>query len=85
MILRLTKPFLHDGTYWLSICERDSPVMVVVQHTNLIDKKHFNNEHLLYVGNYLEPTSPEFTMTKEELLKHYDSTLVKINPDYKKR
>lgn len=83
MVLRLSQPFLTDGTYWLSICEKNSPVMVVVQHTNLIDKKHFNNEHLLYVGNYLEPTSPEFTMTKEELLKHYDSTLVKINPDYK--
>lgn len=84
MILRLNEPFLNDGTYWLSICEKNSPVMVVVEHTNLIDKKHFNNEHLLYVGNYLEPTSPEFTMTKEELLKHYDSTLAKINPDYKK-
>lgn len=84
MVLRLKEPFLNDGTYWLSICKENSPVMVVVQHTNLIDRKHFNNEHLLYVGNYLETTSPEFTMTKEELLKHYHATLAEINPEYKK-
>lgn len=83
MVLRLKKQFMPDTTYWLSICEKDSPVMVVVEHTNLMDKSHYNNEHLLYVGNYPEPTSKEFAMPKEDLLKKYDEVLLKINPNYK--
>lgn len=84
MVLRLNKQLIRDNTYWLSICEKNSPVMVVVEHTNLMDKKHFNNEHLVYVGNYPEPTSPEFTMDKAKLLALYDPILKRINPDYKK-
>lgn len=84
MILRFKKPFMNDGTYWLSICEKDAPVMVVVEHTNLMDKKHFNDEHLIYVGNYPDAKSEEFSLSKEELLKKYDSLLSRINPDYKK-
>ena len=83
MVLRLKKPLMNDNTYWLSICEKDSPVMVVVEHTNLIDKKNFNNEHLVYVGNYLETSSKEFTLSKEELLTHYDPVLKRINAEYK--
>jgi len=83
MVLRLKKQFMPDTTYWLSICEKDSPVMVVVEHTNLMDKRHYNNEHLIYIGNYPEPTSKEFSMSKEDLLKKYDNVLLKINPDYK--
>ncbi len=83
MVIRLKEQFMPDTTYWLSICEKDSPVMVVVEHTNLMDKTHYNNEHLLYVGNYPEPTSKEFSMSKEDLLKKYDEVLLKINPHYK--
>lgn len=82
MVVRLTKQFMLDDTYWLSICEKNSPVMVVVEHTNLMDKKHYNNEHLIYIGNYLEAKSNEFSLDKKELLKKYDSILKKINPDY---
>ncbi|HSA83286.1 MAG TPA: oxidoreductase, partial [Patescibacteria group bacterium] len=76
------KPFLTDGTYWLSICEKNSPVLVVVEHTNLIDKQHYNNEHLVYLGNYTPTTEKKFTMNKEDLLKFYDPLLKKINPEY---
>ena len=84
MVIRSRKPFLPDGTYWLSICEKNSPVMVVVNHTNLMDKVHYNDEHLLYVGNYPDPASSEFSMTKEDLLKRYNPLLQKIHPGYEK-
>ncbi|MBI5044910.1 MAG: FAD-dependent oxidoreductase [Candidatus Levybacteria bacterium] len=84
MILRLKKHMLEDNTYWLSICEKDAPVMVVVEHTNLMNKKHFNNEHIVYVGNYPDPHSELFIMDKKNLLKRYDPLLKKINPDYQK-
>ncbi len=84
MVIRMKKPFMTDDTYWLSICEKNSPVMVVVEHTNLINRAHYNNEHLMYVGNYPDPTSREFAMDKKELLDLYEPLLKKINPDFKK-
>lgn len=83
IILRLKKPFLEDGTYWLNICEKNAPLMAIVEHTNFIDKQYYNNEHLVYLGNYLPITHKYFSMEKDELLTTYDPILKKINPSYK--
>lgn len=82
MVLRLKKQFLEDGTYWLSICEENSPILAVVEHTNFMDKKFYNNEHLLYVGNYLERDHKYFTFTETQLLKAYHPILNKLHPNY---
>lgn len=84
LVLRLRKPFLVDGSYWLSICDFQSPIMAVVEHTNFMDKKHYGNEHLVYLGNYLPQDSERFTLQKEETLALFDKFLKKINPEYKK-
>ena len=83
MVLRLKKPFLTDGTYWLSICTTDSNIMVLVEHTNFMDKKNYNNEHIVYIGNYMPADDEKFTQSKEQLLKSYDPFLKKIHSDYK--
>lgn len=83
MVIRLKKPLLTDGTYWLSICDTNSQVMVIVEHTNFMDKSHYNNEHIVYIGNYMPADDKKFTASKEELLKLYHPLLQKINPDYK--
>lgn len=82
LVLRLKKPFFKDDTYWLSMCDLKSPILAIVEHTNFMDKKNYNNEHLVYLGNYMPTSDPRFTMTKEELLKLYDPWLKKINPNY---
>ena len=82
IVLRLKEQFLRDGTYWLNMCEARSPILAIVEHTNFMDKEHYNNEHIVYFGNYLEPSDPRFKMTEEELLKLYDPWLKKINPTY---
>lgn len=84
LVLRLKNKFLKDNTYWLSICEKNSNVMVVVEHTNFMDKKNYNDEHLVYIGNYMEMDNPVFNETREKLLDLYDPLLRKINPQYKK-
>ncbi len=83
MLLRLKKPFFKDSTYWMSICEQDAPIMAIIEHTNFMDKKHFDNEHLVYVGNYAF-TDNKLEITKEKLLPMYDAYLKKINPEYRK-
>ncbi|HSW87886.1 MAG TPA: FAD-dependent oxidoreductase [Candidatus Saccharimonadales bacterium] len=84
MVLRLNKPFLPNQTYWLSICEKNAPIMVIVEHTNFMDKKYYNGEYLVYVGNYPAPDSEKFTMSKEQLLQYYDPFLKNIQSDYHK-
>jgi len=84
LVLRLKQPFLTNGTYWLSVCEKDAPIMAIVEHTNFMDKKFYNNEYLVYLGNYLPNDHLEFLMNKQEKLKLFDPFLKKINSDYKK-
>ncbi len=82
LVLRLKKPFFADNTYWLCVCEKKSPVMAIVEHTNFMEKKHYNNEHLLYLGNYVAPDHAYFSMNEHEMLQHFDPFLKKINPEY---
>lgn len=83
LVLRLKKPFFPNSTYWLSICEQNAPIMVIVEHTNLMDKKHYNNEHLIYIGNYAT-THDKLGWSKEKLFTFYQPFLERINPDFKK-
>lgn len=84
LILRLSKPFLADNTYWLNVCDKTSPIMAIVEHTNYMDKRFYNNEHLLYLGNYKLASDKYFSMDKKEMLKLFDPYLKKINPGYAK-
>lgn len=83
LVLRLKESFFGDGTYWVSVCDPKSPIMAIVEHTNFMDKKNYNNEYLIYLGNYLDPSSERYAMNKEEVLKLFDPYLRKINPKYK--
>ncbi|HSD99086.1 MAG TPA: NAD(P)/FAD-dependent oxidoreductase [Patescibacteria group bacterium] len=84
VVLRLKNTFLKDKTYWLNICDPAAPITAVVEHTNFMDKKHYNNEHILYLGNYLPTEHPYFSMTEKQLMNEFDPFLEKLNPSYKK-
>lgn len=84
LVLRLSKQFMKDGTYWLNMCDIKSPILAVVEHTNFMDAKEYNKEHLLYVGNYNPTTDKKFSMNENELLELYHPYLEKISPGYKK-
>lgn len=80
LVVRMKKPFLQDGTYWLSLCDREAPLMAIIEHTNFVDKKYYNNEHLLYLGKYLPSTHPFFSYTGKRIFKIYLPYLQRINP-----
>ncbi|HEX7042214.1 MAG TPA: FAD-dependent oxidoreductase, partial [Patescibacteria group bacterium] len=84
VVLRMKKQFLTDNTYWLSVCDPASPVMAVVEHTNFMNKKHYNNEHLVYLGNYLPRNHPYFSLSEKEILKEFDPLLQILHPNYEK-
>lgn len=83
LVLRLKKPFFNNQTYWLNICDTKYPLTGIVEHTNFMNKKYYNNEHLVYLLNYLPQNHPFMHMDKVELLKIYDPLLIKINKNYK--
>lgn len=85
VVLRLKEQFFNDGTYWLSVCDTSSPVLAIVEHTNFMDKKYYNNEHVVYLGNYLPQGHPNFTKSTKELLALFDPYLKKLNPNYDKQ
>jgi len=64
LVLRLKKPFFPNSTYWLNICDTKLPVTAIVEHTNIMDKKYYNDEHLLYLGNYVPQDHPFMKMGK---------------------
>ncbi len=82
LVLRLNRPFFKDNTYWLNVCDKTSPVMAIVEHTNYMDKRFYNNEHLLYLGNYKSADDKYFSLNKDEILQLFKPYLRKINPDY---
>jgi protoporphyrinogen oxidase len=82
VILSLNNKFLEDDTYWLNINSTHFPFVAVVEHTNFIDKRYYNNEHLLYVGNYLSPDHKYFKMDAGQILKDFYPFLKTINPKF---
>lgn len=84
VVMRLKKQFFTDNTYWLSVCDTTSPLMAIVEHTHFMDKKYYNNEHIVYLGNYLPFDHPYFSMTEKELMEEFNPFLKEINPTYQK-
>ncbi|MBI2196501.1 FAD-dependent oxidoreductase [Candidatus Daviesbacteria bacterium] len=82
LVLILKKQFMKK-TYWLNITDKKFPFLVLVEHTNFINKKFYSDKHILYVGNYLHPDHPNLSLNAGSLLKKFDPYLKKINPDYR--
>lgn len=77
LILETDEPLL-EKIYWLNVMIKNFPFTVLVQHTNFIDKKNYNNRHLLYIGNYLEREHILMRMDKTAMVNYFTSYLKKI-------
>jgi protoporphyrinogen oxidase len=82
LVLALKESFLADGTYWLNINDSRFPFVAVVEHTNFIERKHYCQQVLLYVGGYYPTNHPFFCQDKGQLLKKFQPYLEKINPAF---
>lgn len=80
IILVLDRPL--SNMYWMNIADRDLPFVGVIEHTNMIDKSLYGDNHIVYVTNYLSRESELYRMTQEDLLAAYIPHLNKINPDF---
>ncbi|QQS38641.1 FAD-dependent oxidoreductase [Candidatus Woesebacteria bacterium] len=84
LLLSLKHEFLKDNTYWLNVNDTSFPFLAVVEHTHLIDKKHYNDENLVYIGNYLPVNHKYFSYTQEALVNEFTTSLKRINRSFNK-
>jgi len=82
LVLELDSPFFDDGTYWLSVCESNWPLLSIVEHTNLTGQKHYGGHALLYVGKYLSQDHKFLSQTADQILEEYRPFLEKLQPDF---
>ncbi len=68
--------------YWLNIGDNDIPFGGIIEHTNFIDKSNYDNNHILYISNYMTEDNKLYNVSKEELLKEYMKSLIKINKEF---
>ena len=73
-----------QSAYWVNICEKDAPVLVMVEHTNFIPESEYGGKHIVYLANYLHRNDPRFKFSDEEVLERYTTVLKKMNKDFKK-
>ena len=81
LILETKEPLLKK-TYWLNVSAPQIPIMAIVQHTNFINKKNYGDNHITYLGWYLEKENEKLKMKNEKLLEYVWPYLGKINPNF---
>jgi protoporphyrinogen oxidase len=81
MTIALTHP-LTDGIYWMNMPKDQFPFLALVEHTNFIPREHYGGDHLIYCGDYLEPSHEYFSLTQDQLLERFLPALQVVNPRF---
>lgn len=69
--------------YWHSLPkEAGFPYLAMVEHTNFIGPEHYGGDHILYLGDYLDPDHEYFSLSKEDLLERFLPSLERFNPAF---
>jgi protoporphyrinogen oxidase len=84
MVLALKQRLSKEGYYWFNLPKSAGfPFLALVEHTNFVPAEHFGGDHIIYIGDYLEPDHENFRLSKEELLEKFMPAMVRFNPDFK--
>ena len=69
--------------YWHNIPkEAGFPFLALVEHTNYMSPEHYGGDHIIYVGDYLDPAHEYFQLTPEALLERFLPAIGRFNPDF---
>jgi len=84
LILATAEPII-DKVYWLNISDSNFPFVGLMAHTNFVDKKYYNNQHITYLGKYLTEKDPLWHLNKKDLLTLYWPFIKRINPQLNRK
>ncbi|MGH2620143.1 MAG: FAD-dependent oxidoreductase, partial [Anaerolineales bacterium] len=83
MVLALRQRLSEHGHYWHNLPKAAGfPFLSLVEHTNFVPPEHFGGDHLVYCGDYLDPSHEYFKLTQPELLERFLPALPRINPSF---
>jgi len=68
--------------YWVNVNEPGAPFLVFLNHTRLVDKGHYRDKHVYYIGAYLPPDGKVFSLPDDELAKLWFGYLPKLFPGF---
>ena len=83
MTLVLDRQLSNEGYYWFNIPKSAGfPFLALVEHTNFLPSEHFGGEHIVYCGDYLEPSHEYFQLSDQELLERFIPGIQRVNPNF---
>jgi protoporphyrinogen oxidase len=83
LTLALKHQLSEDGYYWYNLPKSAGfPFLALVEHTNYVGADKFGGDHIVYMGDYLEPEHEFFRMSQEQLLERFLPALKKFNPKF---
>jgi protoporphyrinogen oxidase len=83
MTLALHQQLSEEGYYWYNLPKSAGyPFLALVEHTNFVGKEHFGGDHIIYMGDYLEPDHEYFRLSQDELLEKFLPALKMFNPKF---
>ncbi|MBI1877749.1 MAG: NAD(P)/FAD-dependent oxidoreductase [Chloroflexi bacterium] len=83
VVILALKQQLTEQHYWINLPKGEGfPFLALVEHTNFIDPRHYDGDHVVYCGDYLQADHEYFSLSKEELLARFLPTLTRFNPNF---
>jgi protoporphyrinogen oxidase len=83
--LALKQQLSDEGFYWYNLPKSAGyPFLALVEHTNYVRSEHFGGDHIVYMGDYLEPEDEYFRLSQEEIIDRFLPALKKINPRFER-
>jgi protoporphyrinogen oxidase len=89
VIFALRHQLLTDGTYWLNLpasspdkAQSEFPFVALCEHTNFVSREHYNGDHLVYCGEYVQPDHAYLHMPEDDLADLFMQTLKTFNPRF---
>jgi len=84
MVLALSQRLSEQGYYWYNLPKSAGyPFLALVEHTNFLAAANFGGDHIVYMGDYLEPEHEYFQLSQEELLERFMTALPRFNPAFR--
>jgi protoporphyrinogen oxidase len=85
LIVALRHRLSEQGIYWHNLPKAAGfPFLALVEHTNFLPPEHFNGEHIVYLGDYLDPDHEYFSLSEAQLLDRFLPSLKRINPSFER-
>jgi len=83
--LALKHQLSKQGYYWYNLPKSAGyPFLALVEHTNFVPADKFGGDHIVYMGDYLEPDHEYFRLSQEELLDRFLPALKRFNPKFER-